>query len=537
MNEFNKKMDEKRIQALRSFLDKVKESNDPQDRKMRRQQLLKMISSLDLSLDDMKTIMNEFDTEISLDGKLRPLDIVNALLPDKEKSDPKRKNDDVELDIINIGETFVPTDGTSRGPQEGKGETPFEQKETIERTKILINFLHENGIQSQQYAILKGKNKPNMMRKESYALVIIPSLESMILVCDEVGNTTFVVRDLPTNPEEYYELTKDELKTHTKVANQINWSKKEGEWQEKILDALTDPNTTFDKKEKTDKKERSGFLTLEKLKEAVKADGVDSEPKYRTEQKQHSDWPSAPDRHYDDWDSWLNLFNKEKPNFLTLEEFEVAIKTAGVDSVEKYRKEQKQQPTWPSNPDTHYSNWISWLGLFGREKPNFLTLEKLKIAVKAAGVDSKDKYLEIQKQQPTWPSNPSRHYDNCGSWLDLFGREKPNFLTLEKLKAAVKAAGVNSPRPYTQSQKQQPTWPSNPNTYYSNWTSWTDLFGREKANLLTLEKLKAAVKAAGVNSPRSYTQSQKQHLDWPSHPDRHYDGWGSWLDLFDKEKQ
>ncbi len=540
MNEFNEKMEEKRLLALEGFLDKVKKDYSPENIQNRRRQLLEIFSSMDLDLNDLKKIAERFNLTIALDAQTRPKNIVDALLPPApiETDSSTGQEDDTELDILHTDDTLVPTDGNHAGIQKKEDEAPFKEKETMERVKMLIDFLHEYGIESNQYTILKGKNKPNMMRKESYTLVMIPSLQSMVLVCDEVENTTFVIRDLPEDPSEYYDLTKDELKSHPKVARQINWSNKKN-WTEKILDALTDPNDTFNKKEI--KKE---FLTLEQLKQAVQATGVNNIEKYHKARKDNPDWPSAPGTHYDSWIDWLDLFGKERIEFLTLESLKQAVHEASVDSYGEYKEAQKNHPDWPCSPNATYKDkgWVDWPNLFGKERVELLSLEDLRQAVRNEGVESPKKYKKTRKNHPEWPSNPNKIYKKKGwiDWPDLFGKERKKFLTLETLKQAVHEASVDNKSKYLKAQKDHPEWPSTPDETYrgKGWVDWPNLFGKERVEFLTLEALKQSVHEASVDSSTKYRQAQKNHPEWPSNPDTTYKdkGWVDWPNLWEKEK-
>ena len=81
-----------------------------------------------------------------------------------------------------------------------------------------------------------------MIRKESYEMFIIPSLEKMILVCDEEGNSTFIINRLSETPHFYYSLSKDQLKAlkDSELIDQIDWRNLD-KWKEDLLNSLTKP--------------------------------------------------------------------------------------------------------------------------------------------------------------------------------------------------------------------------------------------------------------------------------------------------------
>lgn len=80
----------------------------------------------------------------------------------------------------------------------GNGQAEFKQNGIQPRLKtILFMLANEFGLDlndpREVKLPLKGKNDPDAMRQESYALLEIPALNRVILVCDEVGNATYVL--------------------------------------------------------------------------------------------------------------------------------------------------------------------------------------------------------------------------------------------------------------------------------------------------------------------------------------------------------
>ena len=165
--------------------------------------------------------------------------------------------------------------------------------------------------------------------------------------------------------------------------------------------------------------------------------------------------------------------------------------------------------------------------LFDKEKTEFLNYNELQKLVQAAGIDSKEKYNNRQKNHPDWPSHPSTHYKNWISWYDLFGKKKKEFLSYSELQKLVQEAGIHSQEEYNNEQNNHPSWPSHPSTHYKEWISWTNLFGR-KTKFITYDELKQALQEAGIHSQEEYNNEQKNHPDWPSHPSRQYKEWISW---------
>ena len=104
-------------------------------------------------------------------------------------------------------------------PGDGNLELP---KEAIPKLKTLLLLLETEfdvDLDDDEAfpKIIAGPVSPNMMRSTSYRLVQVPSLERTVLVCDEVGNTTFVFDQSACSaqgiaPTDLYELNKTDLK-------------------------------------------------------------------------------------------------------------------------------------------------------------------------------------------------------------------------------------------------------------------------------------------------------------------------------------
>jgi len=326
---------------------------------------------------------------------------------------------------------ILPTDDEPRIIS-GEGES-LEHK-MIPRTAMLINLLSEFGISLDDCKIFVGTNKPEVVRQENYRMFTIKPREKIIYVCDEEGNSTYILHNYTEDDSDLKRLMalkKSELKAMGELVDKIDWSNKDT-WQEEIFKALTKKSPVPDgiknwqeyiRKIRDEavarKKEKEKFVDLETLKAKVRAAGIDSKPTYKKEQKNHPSWPSNPNRTYgEEWVSWPDLWGKK---YVDLETLKAEVRAAGINSQPKYRIEQKNRPSWPSGPEYHYGEeWVSWPDLWGKK---FVDLETLKAEVKAAGVDSEPKYRIEQKNHPSWPSSPRVHYgEEWVSWTDLWGK-------------------------------------------------------------------------------------------------------------------
>ena len=120
----------------------------------------------------------------------------------------------------NVGSVIVPTkDGGRINRVPGSGD--FTEKETVPRVKTVLFILdQEFGLDttdSRQVSLVKGKVDGNMVRKNSYYAIVSPPIESVVLVCDEKRNATFVfnrtrLTELGISEDDLLSMTKDELR-------------------------------------------------------------------------------------------------------------------------------------------------------------------------------------------------------------------------------------------------------------------------------------------------------------------------------------
>lgn len=99
-------------------------------------------------------------------------------------------------------------------------------------------------------------------------------------------------------------------------------------------------------------------------------------------------------------------------------------------------------------------------------------------------------YKQTQEQHTDWPNNPYKFYSEWTSWPELFRREKK--LPWDAFVMSVRQAAQDTDVPgsvswYKQMGARHPRWPANPDKVYCEWTSWSELFGRKRRN--TVEKM------------------------------------------------
>ena len=107
-----------------------------------------------------------------------------------------------------IDNVIVPTD--SKPPEVGEGIGGFKIGDFEDRLTPLFRGLRALEIEKSDVLILWGKNDPHMLRQQPYCIVEIPRLHCQILVCNQVGEATFMsTKILPI--EVYLTKTKEEL--------------------------------------------------------------------------------------------------------------------------------------------------------------------------------------------------------------------------------------------------------------------------------------------------------------------------------------
>lgn len=85
----------------------------------------------------------------------------------------------------------------------------FKEAGVIPRSALLMETLAELGL---KYSVVEGENNPKMMRKLSYLIFILPSIEKLVLVNNEEGNATFIVHKAKQEEwKDYMQKTKEEL--------------------------------------------------------------------------------------------------------------------------------------------------------------------------------------------------------------------------------------------------------------------------------------------------------------------------------------
>jgi len=136
------------------------------------------------------------------------------------KIDQDIKNIDRVIEKASIkDQVIVPPDAPARPIVPGNGEGLLENKLRPRLKTLLFILEKDNNIDlddPDQKKITQGITTNEMMRKEPYYSVEVPSLNRTVLVCDEEGNATFVIdtkklEELKISTEQLLNMTKEKL--------------------------------------------------------------------------------------------------------------------------------------------------------------------------------------------------------------------------------------------------------------------------------------------------------------------------------------
>jgi hypothetical protein len=94
------------------------------------------------------------------------------------------------------------------------------------------------GVSVNDYVVYEGQVRKEMMRQEPYYQFVIPRLNRMVLVCEQYGNRTFVIKGSGEKVEEKYrKMDKEDLKASREVRH-LEWNENTDEWKEVLRNLL-----------------------------------------------------------------------------------------------------------------------------------------------------------------------------------------------------------------------------------------------------------------------------------------------------------
>lgn len=122
----------------------------------------------------------------------------------------KRALEKMGITVISLKGVILQPDRAKDIAPNGKSSRPFNELKTIPRLSKVLSLLQGERIFMDDIIVAQGEVHPGQMRHLSYYLVEIPRLNRQILICDEVGEQTFVINGI-MNRQMLLQITKSEL--------------------------------------------------------------------------------------------------------------------------------------------------------------------------------------------------------------------------------------------------------------------------------------------------------------------------------------
>ena len=181
-------------------------------------------------------LQEEAEKTIAAEAGINPNRTISGLLDLMKGRLEKVLEDKDSVLVVDLNGIILPPGDVpiveGHGQKVERQEIRFDQ-----RWKKLLKILQQNGIFIDDIISYQGTVTPNMMRKDSYYLVEIPRIRKMILVCDQIGEATFVIDGLiPRN--QILKLSKEQLQNSLgEMITRIVFQN-EDQWEKQIIATL-----------------------------------------------------------------------------------------------------------------------------------------------------------------------------------------------------------------------------------------------------------------------------------------------------------
>lgn len=162
----------------------------------------------------------------------------------KGELNPKQIASDLRIRFEEIESPLLPSEGESRiQPRSSNSKNRYEGSKYVPRLQMLIGLLQAMEIYTDEIVITSGVNLPNMLRKHAYALVGIPKKAKEILVCNEIGQATYVSH-IEYGADVYTGLNKKEI-VELPGVNKIVFMSKD-QWENGIKEIISKEKISLD---------------------------------------------------------------------------------------------------------------------------------------------------------------------------------------------------------------------------------------------------------------------------------------------------
>jgi hypothetical protein len=173
------------------------------------------------------------------------------------------------------------------------------------------------------------------------------------------------------------------------------------------------------------------------------------------------------------WEEFIN-----EGTFVSFEEAKNIAKSAGITSQSQYQKWTNRPERMPSNPhQTYKDEWISWYDFLGTEKATFLTYKEAVQFLRDNFIATRDQYRNHKTKR--LPANPDTFYKDWTGWSDFLGIKKSKFLSYEEAVKLARECDISSSREYQFIRTITNGLPSKPHiTYKEQWNGWGEFLSK-----------------------------------------------------------
>ncbi|MDH5896163.1 VPA1269 family protein [Vibrio splendidus] len=286
--------------------------------------------------------------------------------------------------------------------------------------------------------------------------------------------------------------------------------------------------------------EKMNYETLEQAAKAAQKLKIRSWSDYKNRYKQDILLPGCPHVVYkSEWKgvkTFLNL-SPSADFYETYEEAILAVRSLNILTGVEYKKRYKEDPKLPSHPSEKYcQEWTSMSDFLSDEKKHFYpTYIEAGEAAKKLRVVNKTDYSLNYKKDPKLPSSPNVKYSkDWVGWGDFICPKVVN--DLDDLKHLCKFLGICDSRDYRNERKVNKLLPAKPDVLFEDWVDWYDLLDIPKPyGYLFLKEILKNNNCSNMEEYKALRISLKDpHI--PSDPISYYSEWTNTFDFFGKPR-
>ena len=274
--------------------------------------------------------------------------------------------------------------------------------------------------------------------------------------------------------------------------------------------------------------------------------------------------PRTPNKVYkNEWKGWEDLFGKEKKHYKSYEEQKSIVGQYKFKSGQQFLKYIKKHghilgvfldPAQAFKDKQEWKGWQEFLGYsLHPKKKSFLSYTNARRYIETFSFTTAKEYRDWSKtdERPgNIPSDPRAEYINKGwkGWEDFlnsntYKKRFSKYLLYKDAQTLLSKLNIKTSKEFAAKKKSgliPKNIPSNPLSFYSEWTDWYDFLGTEKRKIVNYDEAKKIAKDNNINSHsewRDFVQLSERK-DLRSNLTRTYNksGWKGSDEFFDKKQ-